>query len=211
MQNRMGKVPHVARAIFGAHLQRVKHVNLRRRVDMIRQRRNQVGIELVFAAFSRDKGPHAAEHLHERRGIFSLFAHRPLHLFSQKAQLKLPIPNQRIKQRHEQIGLQPGSKRRRLIQIRTAENAVIQPDFLSRRQQADKRSAQRTAVSRADMAAAVPFDIVFDLFGFLQHGWKLGCFVSVKSVVTDAKHAIALFQQRNHRFKIAFPIAARAG
>lgn len=53
----------IAGAVLFAHLERVEDVNFRpRHVELVRQRRNEVGIELILAALLRQIGPRPAEY-----------------------------------------------------------------------------------------------------------------------------------------------------
>ena len=84
-------------------------------------------------------------------------------------------------------------------------------DAPARCQQPHERAAQRAAVGRADMAAAMREDIGLDLLGFLEHRGKDRLFRFVKAVVADAEHMEILLEEWNDRAEIAPPMAERAG
>ena len=63
-------MPQVAEAILFAHFQGVKNMNFRAgHIDLIRQRCNEIGVKLVFAAFHGHIRPPAAQHVHKRLHI----------------------------------------------------------------------------------------------------------------------------------------------
>ena len=93
-----------------------------------------------------------------------------------------------------------------------AEDADLQPDVLPCRQQAHETAAQAAAVGRVEMAAQVLVDVGFDLCRFLLHRGESGVrFCLIKAVVGDAQDVKMRLQQRQHRRKIAFPVAAGTG
>ena len=98
-----------------------------------------------------------------------------------------------------------------LVKIRAAENSVIHMNIPPRRQQPYKGAAQRAAVGRPDMSAAMLLNVSFYFLCFLQYSGKLGMFRLIEAVVADAENAIAVRQQRNDPSKIALPVAAGAG
>ena len=68
------KVPFIALAVFLTHFERIENMNLcSRNVDLVRQRGDKVGIELILAALHGHIGSCAAEHLHERLHITAHF------------------------------------------------------------------------------------------------------------------------------------------
>lgn len=74
----------------------------------------------------------------------------------------------------------------------------------------NKRAAQRAAVGRPDVTAAVGLEVGLDLFGLLQHGGKFSLFSLIKTIVADAQHPEAVSQKRDHGTEIAFPVATGA-
>ena len=84
-------------------------------------------------------------------------------------------------------------------------------NILPRHQQPYKGAAQRAAVGRPDMSAAMLLNVSFYFLCFLQHSGKLGMFRFIETVVADAENAIPVRQQRNDPSKIALPVAAGAG
>ena len=98
-----------------------------------------------------------------------------------------------------------------LVKIRAAENSVIHMNILPRRQQPHKRAAQRAAIARPEMSAAMFLNVGFYFLCFLQHSGKLGMFRLIEAVVADAENAIPVRQQGNDPSKISLPVAAGAG
>lgn len=63
MDNGVCEVLLVAGAVLFAHLERVEDMNFRpRHVELVGQRRDKIGIELIFAALLRQIGPRPAEY-----------------------------------------------------------------------------------------------------------------------------------------------------
>ena len=98
-----------------------------------------------------------------------------------------------------------------MIQIGAAQYAAVHMDAPARRQQPHERAAQRAAVGRADMPAAMREDIGLELFGFLEHRGEDRVLRFVKAVVADAEPMKILLKERNDRAEIAPPVAERAG
>ena len=103
MDDRMVKMPQVAEAILFAHFQGVKNMNFRTgHIDLIRQRCNEIGVKLVFAAFHGHIRPPAAQHVHKRLHIGFRLPHAFLKLFLQDTAFQLSIPDEGIEQGQEQ-------------------------------------------------------------------------------------------------------------
>ena len=128
----------------------------------------------------------------------------------EKFRLELSVPHHRVDQWQQKISLQSCRQRRCLIQIGAAQNATVHVDVLPCRQQPHKRAAQRAAVGRPDVTAAVGLEVGLDFFGLFQHGWKFSLFSLIKTIVADAQHPEAVSQKRDHRTEIAFPMATGA-
>ena len=75
-------------------------------VDPVGQRCDEVGIELALAAPLRDIGPRAAEKAHERAGIFRVLLQPLRHAAPEKAELKLPVAEEGVDQRQEELCLE---------------------------------------------------------------------------------------------------------
>ena len=209
---RAGKMLFIARTVFFTHFEGVENMNLcSRNVDLVWQRGDEIGIELILAALHGHIEPCAAEHFHERLHIAAHFRLSLLKAFLEEAALNLPVPDHRIEQRQQQIRLQLCCKRGCLIKIGAAQYPVVHMDISARRQQPYKRAAQRAAVGRPDMSAAMLTDVCFNFCSFLKHGRKFRVFRLIKAIVADAENAIAVRQQRNDPSKIALPVAAGAG
>ena len=73
-----------------------------------------------------------------------------------------------------------------------------------RRQQPYKGAAQRAAVGRPDMSAAMLLNVSFYFLCFLQYSGKLGMFRLIEAVVADAENAIAVRQRGMTRPKLPF-------
>ena len=129
----------------------------------------------------------------------------------QQSTLEPSVPYHRVDQRQQQICLQLCRKGRCLVKIRAAENSVIHMNIPPRRQQPHKRAAQRAAIARPDMSAAMFLNVSFYFLCFLRHSGKLGMFRFIEAIVADAEDAIPVRQQRNDPSKIAPPVAAGAG
>ena len=86
VQGRMGEVPLVPGTVLFSHFQGMEDMNFRAgHVDPVRQRRDQVGIELVFAAALRNVRTCAAHHFHKGFGIRAAFSTPLFHAPLQKA------------------------------------------------------------------------------------------------------------------------------
>ncbi len=195
VNDRVRKVPFIAFAVFLTHFECIENMNLcSRNVDLVRQRGNEIGIELILAALHGHIGPCAAKHIHERLHIAARFSLSLLKALLEESALELPVPDHRIDQRQQQICLQLCHKRGCLIKVGASEDAIVYMNPLPRRQQSNERAAQRAAIGCADMPAAVFLDVCFYFCGFLQHSRKLRAFRFVKAVVADAENAIAVRQ-----------------
>ena len=81
----------------------------------------------------------------------------------------------------------------------------------ARGQQSDERSAQRAAVGRPDVPAAVCADPVLDFCRLLEHRGKFRPLRLVEAVVADAEDAKIGREQRDDLPEVALPVAAGAG
>ena len=111
-------------------------------LDFVRQGRDQVGIELIFAALLRHIRPRTAEHLHERFHIITHLRRPFFHLLLQKPALKPAVPDQGVDHGKQQICLQLCCKNGRLIQVGAAGNAIIHVNIPPRGQQPHEGAAR---------------------------------------------------------------------
>ena len=98
-----------------------------------------------------------------------------------------------------------------LIEVGAAENTEIHADVPARGQQSDERSAQRAAVGRPDVPAAVCADPVLDFCRLLEHRGKFRPLRLGEAVVADAEDAKIGREQRDDLPEVALPVAAGAG
>ena len=90
-----------------------------------------------------------------------------------------------------------------LIEVGAAENTEIHADVPARGQQSDERSAQRAAVGRPDVPAAVCADPVLDFCRLLEHRGKFRPLRLVEAVVADAEDAKIGREQRDDLPEVA--------
>ena len=125
VQGRMGEVPLVPGMVLFSHFQGMEDMNFRAgHVDGVRQRGDEIGIDLVFAAFFRNIRSCAAEHIQKRRAALHLPA-APVHPLLNRAAFEGSVVNQRIQKRQQDRCLQLCRNDRRLIEVRASENAVV--------------------------------------------------------------------------------------
>ena len=104
VNGRVCKVPFIAFAVFLTHFERIENMNLcSRNVDLVRQRGNEIGIELILAALHGHIGPCAAKHIHERLHIAAHFRLSLREAFLRQSTLEPSVSNKRINQRQQQI------------------------------------------------------------------------------------------------------------
>ena len=207
----MCKMLLIPGTIFCAHFQGVKNMDLGTgHMDLIRQRSDKIGIELIFTALHGHIRAGLTEHFQKGLDIIPRLSGTLIQTLLEKFCLKLSVPYHRVDQWQQKISLQSCRQQRCLIQIGAAQNATVHVDVLPCRQQPHKRAAQRAAVGRPDVTAAVGLEVGLDLFGLLQHGGKFGLFSLIKAIVADAQHPEAVSQKRDHGTEIAFPMATGA-
>ena len=207
----MCKMLLIPGTIFCAHFQGVKNMDFGTgHMDLIRQRGNKIGVELIFTALHGHIRAGIAKHFQKSLDIIPRLSGTLLQTLLEKFRLNLSVPHHRVDQWQQKIRLQSCRQRRRLIQIGAAQNATVHVDVLPRRQQPHEGTAQRTAVGCPDVTAAVGLEVGLDLFGLLQHGGKFSLFSLIKTIVADAQHPEAVSQKRDHRTEIAFPMATGA-
>ena len=127
MENRMCKMLLIPGAVFCAHFQRVENMDLGAgHMDLIRQRSNKIGVELVFAALHGHIGASLAEHFQKGLDIIPRLPGALIQTLLEKFCLELSILHHGGNQLQLKISLQFCRQRRCLIQIRAAQNAVGQ-------------------------------------------------------------------------------------
>ena len=211
MENRIRKMLLIPGTVFCAHLQGVEDMDLGTgHMDLIRQRGDKIGIELIFAALHGHIGTSLAKHFQKSLDITPRLFGTLIQTLLEKFCLELSIPNHGVDQWQQNIRLQFCRQRRCLIQIGAAQNALVHVDVLPCRQQPHEGAAQRAAVGCPNATTAVGLEVGFDLLGFLQHGGKFGLFSLIKAIVADAQYPEAVSQKRDHGTEIAFPMATGA-
>ena len=115
-------------------------------MDLIRQRSDKIGIELIFTALHGHIRAGIAKHFQKSLDIIPRLFSTLVQTLLEKFRLNLSVPHHRVDQWQQKIRLQACRQRRCLIQIGAAQNAVVHVDVLPCRQQPHKRAAQRAAV-----------------------------------------------------------------
>lgn len=90
MDDRVGIVLRIPRAVLLAHFQGIENVDGRGAVPVVRQRGDHVRVKLVFAALHRNIRPGTAHDLHELVHIARHFLLALLHLLFSSFDLNLP-------------------------------------------------------------------------------------------------------------------------
>ena len=143
----MCKMPLIPGTIFCAHFQGVKNMDLGTGyMDLIRQRSDKIGVELIFTALHGHIRAGLTEHFQKGFDIIPRLSGTLIQTLLEKFCLELSVPHHRVDQWQQKISLQSCRQRRCLIQIGAAQNATVHVDVLPCRQQPHKRAAQRAAV-----------------------------------------------------------------
>ena len=81
----------------------------------------------------------------------------------------------------DQFGPEPRGQSAALVQIRAAQNGVINLNIPALEQQTDKGAAHGAAVGRSDMPAKVRLYVILDFCGFRQYVLKYRLFRLIKA------------------------------
>ena len=97
----------IPRTVFCAHFQGVKDMDLGAGyIDLIRQRGDKIGIELIFAALHGHIGAGIAEHFQKSLDIIPRLLSTLIQTLLEEFCFRLSVPHHGVDQRQQKIGLQ---------------------------------------------------------------------------------------------------------